>query len=290
MASGNGDNRISGLVWGVVLAVAGIGLLLFNLGLFARYEPYVQYVAAGLLGVLALGFVGSYLSARLSPAARRGDGAGGGSDHWWRLIPAWTLIALAVMVYLSTLRELDQRVTAAALFVGQAIAFAHIYLQDRAGRWWAIIPGGFMLMLGGTIALSSVTEEPAALGTALFVGLGAVFFLLYLLGQRGQLWWALIPGSVLVLFGLLLFSAERGEQIWVLRWWPLLLPLLGAWLIWRATRPLANRKLATNSAPGRSRSTSQPPEKPARPRRLGEYGGPAPGAAVEVMPDPEETE
>ena len=290
MASGNSDNRISSLIWGVVLAVAGIGLLLFNLDLFVRYEPYVQYVASALLGVLALGFVGSYLSARISPAARRGDGAGGGSDHWWRLIPAWTLIALAVMAYLSTLQELDQRVTAAALFVGQAIAFAHIYLLDRAGRWWAIIPGGFMLMLGGTIALSSVTEEPAALGTALFVGLGAVFFLLYLLGQRRQLWWALIPGSVLVLFGLFLFSADRGEQLWVLRWWPLLLPLLGAWLIWRATRPLTNRKLATNSAPSRSRSTSQSSERQARPRRLGEYGGPAPGAAVEVMPDPEETE
>jgi hypothetical protein len=290
MASGNSDNRISSLIWGVVLAVAGIGLLLFNLDLFVRYEPYVQYVASALLGVLALGFVGSYLSARISPAARRGDGAGGGSDHWWRLIPAWTLIALAVMAYLSTLQELDQRVTAAALFVGQAIAFAHIYLLDRAGRWWAIIPGGFMLMLGGTIALSSVTEEPATLGTALFIGLGAVFFLLYLLGQRRQLWWALIPGSVLVLFGLFLFSADRGEQLWVLRWWPLLLPLLGAWLIWRATRALPKRKLSTNSAPSQSPSRSQPSEDRARPRRLGEYGGPAPGATVEVLPDPEETQ
>ena len=237
MASGSSDNRVNSLIWGVVLALAGIGLLLFNLDLFVRYEPYVQYVASALLGLLALGFIGSYVTARFSPAARRGAGTSGGLDHWWRLIPAWTLFALAVMVFLTTLPALDQRVTAGVLFVGQAIAFAHIYLLDRAGRWWAIIPGGFMLMLGGTIALSSLNEDPEVLGTALFIGLGAVFFLLYLLGQRRQLWWALIPGSVLVLFGLFLFSANSGEQHLILRWWPLLLPLLGAWLIWRATRP-----------------------------------------------------
>ena len=290
MASGNSDNRISSLIWGVVVALAGIGLLLFNLDLFVRYEPYVQYFTSALLGVLALGFIGSYVTARISPAARRRDGASGGVEHWWRLIPGWTLIALAVMVYLTTLPALDQRVTAGVLFVGQAIAFAHIYLLDRAGRWWAIIPGGFMLMLGGTIALSSLNEDPKVLGTALFIGLGAVFFLLYLLGQRRQLWWALIPGSVLVLFGLFLFSANSGEQHLILRWWPLLLPLLGAWLIWRATRPLPNRKLSTNSAPSQSGSRSQSSESNARPRRLGEYGGPAPGATVEVLPDPEETQ
>ena len=177
MASANNDNRISSLIWGVLLALAGLALLLFNLDVFIRFEPYIQYVGAALLGLLALGFFGSYLS------ARRGD--------WSRLIPGWTLIALAVMAYLTTLTALDQRVTAGALFVGQAIAFAHVYLLDRAERWWAIIPGGFMLMLGGTIALSSLTEEPAVLGTALFIGLGVVFFLLYLLGQRRQLWWAL---------------------------------------------------------------------------------------------------
>ena len=290
MASGSSDNRINSLIWGVVLALAGIGLLLFNLDLFVRYEPYVQYVASALLGVLALGFIGSYVTARFSPAARRGAGTSGGLDHWWRLIPAWTLFALAVMVFLTTLPALDQRVTAGVLFVGQAIAFAHIYLLDRAGRWWAIIPGGFMLMLGGTIALSSLNEDPEVLGTALFIGLGAVFFLLYLLGQRRQLWWALIPGSVLVLFGLFLFSANSGEQHLILRWWPLLLPLLGAWLIWRATRPLPKRKLSTNSAPSQSPARNQPSESRDGPRRLGEYGGPAPGATVEVLPDPEETQ
>ncbi|MDE0463704.1 MAG: hypothetical protein OXH93_14905 [Caldilineaceae bacterium] len=275
MAAKSRDNRINNLIWGVLLSLAGIGLLLFNLDVFVRFEPYVQYGAAALLGLLALLFVGGYLSAR---------------ENWWRLIPGWTLIALTAMVYLTTLPALDQRITASVLFVGQAIAFAHIYLLDRAERWWAIIPGGFMLMLGGTIALSSVTEEPAVLGTVLFIGLGAVFFLLYLLGQRWQLWWALVPGSVLVLLGLFLFSIGLGQQNLPLRLWPVLLPLLGAWLIWRATRPLPGSKLNVDAAPSQSRSRSQTSEGSARPRRLGEYSGPAPGATVEVLPDPEEAQ
>ncbi len=275
MAARNSDIRVNNLIWGVLLSLAGIGLLLFNLDVFVRFEPYVQYGAAALLGLFALLFVGGYLSAR---------------ENWWRLIPGWTLIALAAMVYLTTLPALDQRFTAGVLFLGQAIAFAHIYLLDRAERWWAIIPGGFMLMLGGTIALSSLTENPAILGTFLFIGLGAVFFLLYLLGQRWQLWWALVPGSVLVLLGLFLFSVGLGQQNLPLRLWPVLLPVLGAWLIWRATRPLPSRKLNVDSAPKQSRSRGQTSESSSRPRRLGEYGGPAPGAAVEVLPDPEETQ
>ena len=274
MASANSDNRIGSLTWGVLLALAGIGLLLFNLDLLLRFEPYIQYAGAALLGLLALGFIGSYLSA---------------PSHWWRLIPGWTLIALGVMIYLTTVRQLDQRVTAAALFVGQAIAFAHVYLLDRAERWWAIIPGGFMLMLGVTIALSSITEEPAALGTALFIGLGAVFFLLYLLGRRRQLWWALIPGSVLVLFGLILFTAGRSGQNLVLRWWPLLVLLLGALLIWRATRHPSSRKLATNTAPKQARAQGDTAASRPRSQPFGEYMGPAPGATVEVLPDPEES-
>lgn len=275
MTAKSSDNRVNNLIWGVLLALAGVGLLLFNFDVFVHFEPYVQYGAAALLGLLALLFVGGYLSAR---------------DNWWRLIPGWTLIALAAMVYLSTLPALDQRITAGVLFAGQAIAFAHIYLLDRAERWWAIIPGGFMLMLGGTIALSSLTEDPSVLGTVLFIGLGAVFFLLYLLGQRWQLWWALVPGSVLVLLGLFLFSVGLGQQNLPLRLWPALLPLLGAWLIWRATRPLSSRKLNVDAASTQSRARNQSSESVARARRLGEYGGPAPGAAVEVLPDPEETQ
>lgn len=269
------DNRIGNFTWAAAFVLGGLGLLLFNLGTFTAWEPYLQYTLAGLLGLGSIGFFASYFSR---------------TDNWWRLIPSWTLLALAGMIYLTTVQSLDQRVTAGLLFVGQALAFAHIYLLDRDGRWWAVIPGGFMLVLGGVIALSSRTEDPDALGTTLFVGLGGVFFLLYLLGRRSRLWWALIPGVVLVVFGLFLFSVDRSQENALLRWWPVLLLLVGLVLGWRTVTRKPAEKLSVNSASNLSRqgtakagvtSAAQPP-------RLGEYKGPAPGATVEVLKDPDE--
>lgn len=269
------DNRIGNFTWAGAFVLGGLGLLLFNLGVFTAWEPYLQYILAGLLGLGSIGFFAGYFSR---------------TENWWRLIPAWTLLALAGMVYLTTVQTLDQRVTAGLLFVGQALAFAHIYLLDRDGRWWAVIPGGFMLVLGGVIALSSRTEDPDALGTTLFVGLGGVFILLYLLGRRARLWWALIPGVVLVIFGLFLFSVDRSQENALLRWWPLLLLLLGLFLGWRAVTRKPAEKLSINSAANLSRQGTAKTgvTSAGAPPRLGEYKGPAPGATVEVLKDPDE--
>lgn len=271
----NDDNRLGMFYWAVALTLGGIALLLFNLEVFSAYEPVIQYVLAAILAAGSVAFFGSYLSRR---------------QNWWRLIPAWTLLALAGMVYLSA-QTLDQRLTAALLFVGQALAFAHIYLLDRSERWWAVIPGGFMLVVGGVIALSSRTEDPETLGTLLFVGMGGVFFLLYLLGERRRLWWALIPGAVLVLFGIFVFSLARTSESVLLRWWPLLLILLGIGLGWRAYTQQSRQKLSVNSAPNMTRRSTRGGKATATSSRsghLGEYHEPAPGSSVEVLPDPDE--
>lgn len=269
------DSRISRFILAIAFAIGGIALLLFNFGLFAVYEPYLQYGLSVLLAAAGLVFFGSYIAAR---------------NFWWRLIPGWTLLALAAMLYISTLEAVDQRLNAAVLFVGQALAFAHVYLLDRSERWWAIIPGGFMLVLGGVIALSSRTEDPEMLGSLLFIGLGTVFLLLYVLGAKRRLWWTLIPGTVLVVFGLLLFAGEDpSEQQW-LQWWPVALIVWGGFLGWRAARRPQSDALTIKSAPnltsyGTARQKNK--GKPQKNGELGAYRGPAPGASVEVLSDPE---
>lgn len=269
------DNRTGRFAWAFALALSGLGLLLFNFGLFAAYEPVLQYVLAGVLGIGSIAFFGAYVSTR---------------SHWWRLMPAWSLLSLAVMVYLSTIEAMEQRLTASVLFAGQALAFVHVYWLDRQERWWAIIPGGFMLVLGIVIALSSRIASLETLASILFVGLGAVFLLLYMLGARRRLWWALIPGTVLVVFGLFLFSVEDGAQSPWLRWWPLLLigvGLIAGWQAWRRPQP---EKLSVESAPNLSHRGVAKASSPAPVRgALGQYKGPAPGASVEVISDPDDT-
>ncbi len=275
------DYRIGSLIWAAGLFFVGLVLLLFNFGVFDPYEPLVQYILTGILALSAVGFFLAYFSSR---------------RDWAQLIPAWTLLALAAMALLSVNPSLDQRLNAAVLFIGLALAFAHIYLLDRVERWWAIIPGGFMLVLGVVIALSSVVASVEALGAALFIGMGLVFLLLYFLAGRRQ-WWALVPGSVLLLLGFFIFSVGSENERTLLRWWPAILMAIGALVgVTAYRRKPHKRRLTIHSAPAQRSATPSPQgEAPVagpqttQPRaQIGDYSRPAPGATVEILPDPDE--
>jgi hypothetical protein len=297
----------SGHRWGTRLvaigfSISGIVLLLFNFGVLARFEPAAQYLLATVAILGGCGFFLSYASSR---------------QEWWRLIPGWTLLALAGMILLSTIPALSPQLPSALLFVGLSLAFVHIYLLNRQEFWWAVIPGGFMLVLGCIMALSGYVHRLETLGALLFVGMGLVFFVLYGLEGRRRQWWSLIPGSILVVFGFFVFSfeqfsAENGSA--PLRWWPLLLIALGLFLGFRSGRRqrAEPEKLVVNTAPSSTRRTgenksrpglnivralrpqarqgtpNQRLQKPSTPGNLGEYTHPAPGTSIEVLPDPEQ--
>jgi hypothetical protein len=250
----------------VALVIVGVLLLLFNLDVLARYEPMAQYVAAGLLGLGGLVALVSYLWRR---------------EQWWRLMPGWTLVALAAMVLLALNDSIARPHIAAVLFVGLTLAFANLYLVNRTEHWWAIIPGGFMLVLAGVISLTVTITRLETLGAILFAGMGLVFALVYLLAGRRRHWWALIPAGVLLLFGLLTYSVDNTVQNALLRWWPALLVVIGAGLaFYAATQSPPPPRLSINVAP------SMPPP-PAKQGQLGDYSQPAPGASVEILPDPD---
>lgn len=263
------NRRPNLLVWSAVLLATGLLLLLFNLDLLAGYEPMAQLVTAGGLALGGVGFLITTLRRR---------------EQWWRVMPGWTLLALASMTLLATRPDLPRPLIAAALFVGLALAFTHLYLFDRREHWWAVIPGGFMLVLAGVISLSIVTVRLETLGALLFVGMGLVFALVYLL-EGGRHWWALIPGLVLVLFGVLLYTVDQQGDgqvtVALLRWWPAALIVLGALLAYLGAGATPRReKLSVNTAP---QGDADAPR-----GRLGDYSGPAPGATIDILPDPDE--
>lgn len=238
------DNRLGRLVWAAGLCMAGVVLLVFNLGLLSRFEPAAQYLLAALLFLGGISFFGAFAAAR---------------DSWWRLMPAWTLIALSAMAVISTIESVDSRLNAGLLFVGLAIAFSHIYLINRRERWWTIIPGGFMLVIGIVVMLSSYIERPETLGGFLFLGMGGVFFLLYALGRTNHRWWSLIPAAILGIFGLFIFSlngfGQDGETAAFLQWWPIFLILIGAVVAYRTYRqPPPEDKILVKSAPTSKRT------------------------------------
>ncbi len=288
-------HRTNTWLWAVGLVAGGFVLLLFNLDALARFEPLAQYILGGLTFAGGLGFFASFTVA---------------PTNWWRLIPGWTLVALALMIVATTLPAITPQLTAALLFIGLASAFAHIYLLRRRDNWWAIIPSGFMLVLAVVIVLSGTIARLETLGALLFFGLGLVFLALYALTGRDTQWWALIPAAALLIFGLFIFTlndALAGESSGVLRWWPVLLIALGLIVGWRATRtPPARREVVINSAPALRRSPANgaaQADEPARPllarwrrsrsasskrARLGDPAPPAPGTSIQILSDPDD--
>jgi hypothetical protein len=264
------DRQVNLLIWAAVLVIVGVLLLLFNFGVLARYEPTAQYIVAGLLAAGGIATLASYFWRR---------------DQWWRLMPGWTLLALAAMVLLALDDSIPRPYIGATLFVGLALAFANLYLVNRAEQWWAIIPGGFMLVLALVLALTVTLTRLETLGAILFVGMGIVFLLVYLLAGKTRHWWALIPAGVLIFFGLITYSVGNTFQSALMRWWPAALIVIGAIVAFVSTlQHPTPEKLSVNTA-----RPMIPPTNPSnKPEQLGEYSQPAPGASVEILPDPRE--
>lgn len=261
------DFRLNRLLWAIGLVLGGLLLLGFNFDLWDADRPQFRYLLAGALALASVGFFAAFLATR---------------QHWWRLAPAWSLLALAGMVALSATVSAPPVVLGGMLFGGLAVAFAHIYLLNRAERWWAILPSGFMAVLGVVAALSE-RAPPAVLGGLLFGGVGAVFALLYLLGDQRRQWWALAPATILIVFALFVLTSDVDEG-W-LRWWPLLLVAAGLLTGRLAASRQPPESLSVNVTPSvlAEREAIAPPLE--KSGDLGEYAQPAPGASIEILPD-----
>ncbi len=273
------DTRLHLTLWGAGLALTGVVLLLFNFDLLT-FDVTAQYGAGVTLALAAAGFFGGYMAKRA---------------NWWRLIPGWTLLALAGMAFLSMAPAVPSRLIAAVLFLGLACAFGNIYAVNRQDNWWAIIPGGFMLVVSVVTGLSALAERLETLGAALFVGMGLVFLVLSLALRTRSQWWPLIPAVVLIWFGLFVFSPGDEQTRTLLRWWPAALVLIGLVLGWRAAvQRKQPEKMTVNTAPVTAKPKSSPqtqaataPAEDEAKGVLGAYSEPAPGASVEVLPDEE---
>jgi len=149
------------------------------------------------------------------------------TNNWWAAFPGFTLLGMAVSSFLP--HSLDTY-GGLAFFAGISLAFWWVYFTDRE-RWWAIIPGGVLLTLG----IISAIGQGSAAGTSgsLFLGLGLTYILVAVLpGSRSRMW-ALIPGTILLIFGAVIGTPAFGFAQY---FWPLHLILLGGFFVIRFFR------------------------------------------------------
>lgn len=148
------------------------------------------------------------------------------TDHtnWWAAFPGFTLLGLAVSSFLPDSLHAYEGL---AFFSGISLAFWWVYFNDRQ-RWWAIIPAGVLLTLGVVSVLDNVRKMQT--GGSFFLGLGLTFLLVAILPGGSARSWALIPGTILLLFGAALSTPLVGLADYL---WPAVLIVLGVYLIFR---------------------------------------------------------
>jgi len=149
-------------------------------------------------------------------------------ENWWAAFPAFTLLGLSAQSFLpDSLSQFDGLV----FFAGISLGFWWVYFTNKNSHWWAIIPGGVMLTLGVVSSLGDVSGMDS--GGLFFLGLGLTFILVALLPGGSGRSWALIPGTILLLFGAVLGFSAGNLTDYV---WPVVLILLGGFFVLRFFR------------------------------------------------------
>lgn len=146
-----------------------------------------------------------------------------------RYVPGLVLIIVGGVLLLARQHLISGDVT--VLIIGTLLLAAYAF----TGHYGLLVPGGIMTGLGAGIALRDRGPLGAASG---MLGLGAGFLLIYVVDrargtQRPGGSWPVIPGGILVTIGVVQ-AARAAHAVWAIgTWWPVLLILLGVWLLLR---------------------------------------------------------
>jgi hypothetical protein len=235
-------NRVN-YIWGLALIAAGVVFLAQNLGYLSNFTPIVWAI---FFTGLSLVFLVSYFTSGLRawpwlfPAMTTGgiavtiglDAAGvqgslvgapvlgflvvpflaayavNTKQNWWALIPAWVLGVLTLVIIISD-RVPGEFIGSFFLFA-IGLPFLVVFLTNRKENWWALIPGGIMLVLSA-IPLLTLGNIPQDLMGAVIMFLFALPFLVVYLWTRAN-WWALIPCGVFLSIGVMVLLVRAGFQ------------------------------------------------------------------------------
>ncbi|MGE5603703.1 MAG: hypothetical protein ACM30E_11670 [Nitrososphaerales archaeon] len=245
--------------WGIFLLLAGVFLLLTNLNVFGTWG---ELAWAALYALAGLGFLIWFFA---------------GTEHWWRAIPAFTLLGIGATMLLAWRNiELGGWGPSLILF-GMALSFWAILIV-RKEHWWALVPAGVLTTVAVLFGLWPRLDAGGRTAV-LLIGIGLMFLLLYVMRyDEHDARWAAVPAGALLLLGVVTLVAALPLPSVVRDWWPIVLVVAGALLVIlgltrRQAEPVAALPAAPAGfetlppAPGAGVTTNLPPADPIEARK-----------------------
>jgi hypothetical protein len=153
------------------------------------------------------------------------------------------------------------------LLVG--LALVGLFLVTRSAG--ALVPGGVLTGVGIGTLIATQPDSPYG-GSAFLVSMGAGFILVSALaamfGIRDARAWPLVPGSVLITIGVIIIASDQGRPVleFAETWWPLVLVLVGGWVL-SARTGTARARPTTTPGTARRRPASEAPPASVEPMR-----------------------
>ena len=177
------------LIIGLVIILIGVLLLLQNLLILNLEEQLFWGIAFIILGAIFLRVYN-----RTSPQRSL-------------LILGIIFLLVGVFVSLDAIFFFPTQLftTAFLWFIGAIFISLYVNKNDR---WWAIMPGGILIILGVIVALSAFhLLEGNILWVIFLAGTSLIFWFLYLTkDEQNRLNWALYPALLLALFSIFILS------------------------------------------------------------------------------------
>lgn len=137
-----------------------------------------EWIGAMFMLALSLPFLVAYLTDR---------------KNWWGLIPGGILLVIAILI-VGTATQISEDYWGAFMLAGLGLVFLVVYLTHRE-HWWALIPGGTLLMIAMLVAGSATAIAEGYWVALMLAGMSIVFAIVYL--ARRNNWWAIIPAGAL---------------------------------------------------------------------------------------------
>jgi hypothetical protein len=155
--------------------------------------------------------------------------------QWWATIPGVILLSIGFTLGLDYADpSFAGSYGATVILGGIGLSFLVVYLLNFV-NWWAIIPAGVMLTIAVMTVLEKVVSGGSGIsGVVFFIGLAATFALLSILPNGGEkMNWPWIPAASLLFVGFIISIATATLLNY---FWPILLIMLGIFVVYRAFR------------------------------------------------------